>query len=104
MKAQDTIDRVKELLEQGHLSGVMDDRGKFIYISQVSIIKSQISYVNWACFTLSTSNVFFRKHINSNQYFQEEMESIAKFIKQRGRVSIAELAENSNKLISLNTS
>lgn len=48
MKAQDTIDRVKELLEQGHLSGVMDDRGKFIYISQVSIIKSQISYVNWA--------------------------------------------------------
>ena len=37
MKAQDTIDRVTQLLEQGLLSGVMDDRGKFIYISQVSI-------------------------------------------------------------------
>ena len=37
MKAQDTIDRVTDLLDQGHLSGVMDDRGKFIYISQVSI-------------------------------------------------------------------
>ena len=35
--------------------------------------------------------------------FQEELESIAKFIKQRGRVSISELAENSNKLISLNS-
>jgi len=67
MKAQDTIDRVTELLEQGHITGVMDDRGKFIYISQ------------------------------------EELESIAKFIKQRGRVSISELAENSNKLISLNS-
>jgi len=68
MKAQDTIDRVTQLLEQGHITGVMDDRGKFIYISQ------------------------------------DELESIAKFIKQRGRVSIAELAENSNKLISLNSS
>merc|ERR1711872_201880 len=67
MKAQDTIDRVTELLDQGHITGVMDDRGKFIYISQ------------------------------------EELESIAKFIKQRGRVSISELAENSNKLISLNS-
>ena len=36
MKAQDTIDRVTDLLEQGHITGVMDDRGKFIYISQVS--------------------------------------------------------------------
>ena len=35
MKAQDTIDRVTQLLEQGHITGVMDDRGKFIYISQV---------------------------------------------------------------------
>merc|ERR1712133_40750 len=67
MKAQDTIDRVTELLDQGHITGVMDDRGKFIYISQ------------------------------------EELESIAKFIKQRGRVFISELAENSNKLISLNS-
>ena len=37
MKAQDTIDRVTDLLEQGHITGVMDDRGKFIYISQVNI-------------------------------------------------------------------
>ena len=47
------------------LTGVTDDRGKFIYISQ------------------------------------SELESVAKFVKQRGRVSISELAENSQKLITL---
>merc|ERR1711973_640068 len=65
LKTQDCIDRVTKLSEEGRLSGVFDDRGKFIFISQ------------------------------------QELESVAKFIKQRGRVSIADLAENSNKLISL---
>lgn len=45
---------------------MIDDRGKFIYISM------------------------------------EEYEAVAKFIKQRGRVSITELAESSNQLINLN--
>lgn len=45
--------------------GVIDDRGKFIYISQA------------------------------------EMEAVAKFIRQRGRVSLTDLAENSNQLIHL---
>lgn len=45
--------------------GVVDDRGKFIYISQ------------------------------------EELEAVAKFVKQRGRVSLTELVENSNQLINL---
>ena len=31
----------------------------------------------------------------------EELEAVAKFIKQQGRVSISDLALNSNKLISL---
>jgi len=43
MKAQDTIDRVTELLDQGHITGVMDDRGKFIYVSQVSLL----NYFDW---------------------------------------------------------
>lgn len=45
--------------------GVMDDRGKFIYISE------------------------------------EELKNVAKFIRQRGRISIADLAESSNTLIKL---
>lgn len=32
----------------------------------------------------------------------DEYEAVAKFIRQRGRVSITELAESSNKLINLN--
>ena len=48
-----------------HVLGVVDDRGKFIYISQ------------------------------------EELEAVAKFIKQRGRVSISEISDSSNSLINL---
>merc|ERR1712228_535010 len=65
LKTQEAIDRVTQLQEDGLLTGVIDDRGKFIYISQ------------------------------------EELESVAKFIRQQGRVSITDLALNSNKLISL---
>ena len=46
----------------------MDDRGKFIYISQ------------------------------------EELEDVARYVKQRGRVAITELAEASSTLISLKSS
>merc|ERR1711983_435489 len=53
LKTQEAIDRVTQLQEDGLLTGVIDDRGKFIFISQ------------------------------------------------QGRVSITDLALNSNKLISL---
>lgn len=62
---QDAVDRVQELQTEGRLTGVMDDRGKFIFITV------------------------------------EELESVAKFIKQHGRVSISDLAESSNRLINL---
>jgi hypothetical protein len=52
-------------IQQIYVLGVVDDRGKFIYISQ------------------------------------EELESVAKFIKQRGRVSISEISDSSNSLINL---
>lgn len=65
MKTQDAINRVQDLLAQEILVGVIDDRGKFIYIEK------------------------------------EELEAVAKFIKQRGRVSITELMESSVNLINL---
>ncbi|RZB41601.1 DDRGK domain containing protein [Asbolus verrucosus] len=65
LKTQAAIDRIKDLQNDDILTGVIDDRGKFIYVSQ------------------------------------EEMNAVAKFIRQRGRVSIAELVENSSKLINL---
>ncbi|CAH0719848.1 unnamed protein product, partial [Brenthis ino] len=66
IKTQAAIDRITDLQSSGYLTGVIDDRGKFIYISQ------------------------------------KELEDVAKFIKQRGRVSITDLAESSNDLINLN--
>jgi len=65
LKTQETIDRVTTLMADGLLTGVIDDRGKFIYISP------------------------------------EELEAVAKYIKQQGRVSITDLAASSNKLIKL---
>lgn len=48
--------------------GVVDDRGKFIYITE------------------------------------DELKAVADFIKKRGRVTLEELVENSNKLITLDQS
>lgn len=67
LKTQAAIDRIVDLQKDNRLSGVIDDRGKFIYISE------------------------------------DELQAVAKFIRQRGRVSISELAEHSNSLINLST-
>jgi DDRGK domain-containing protein 1 len=65
LKIHAAINRIEQLQEDKILTGVFDDRGKFIF--------------------LSTS----------------ELEAVAKFIRQRGRVSIADLAAASNNLINL---
>lgn len=65
MRMADVIAKVKGLEEEKRITGVMDDRGKFIYVSQ------------------------------------EEMESVAMFIRTRGRVAIGELAAQSSTLIDL---
>lgn len=68
LKTQDAINRINQVQEMGLLTGVMDDRGKFIYISD------------------------------------EELHKVKKFIEQRGRVSLSELAKSSNELINLRPS
>ncbi|NXN97777.1 DDRGK protein, partial [Rhinopomastus cyanomelas] len=65
LRTQDAINRIQDLMADGTLTGVIDDRGKFIYITP------------------------------------EEMAAVAQYIKQRGRVSIAELVQASNSLINL---
>ncbi|CCF23348.1 DDRGK domain-containing protein 1 [Caenorhabditis elegans] len=67
LKSEDAVNRLQHFIEEGLVQGVMDDRGKFIYISD------------------------------------EEFAAVAKFINQRGRVSIHEIAEQSNRLIRLET-
>ena len=63
LKTQVVIERIQNLQTSGELTGVIDDRGKFIYITM------------------------------------DELKSVAKFMKQRGRVSLTELAQSSNNLI-----
>lgn len=65
MRTQDAISRLQDLLADGSLTGVIDDRGKFISITP------------------------------------QELDSVAAFIRRRGRVSITELAQASNSLINL---
>ncbi|XP_034023186.1 DDRGK domain-containing protein 1-like [Thalassophryne amazonica] len=65
LRTQDAIVRLQDLLANGSITGVIDDRGKFISITP------------------------------------EELDSVAQFIKRRGRVSITELAQASNSLINL---
>lgn len=65
MKTRDVVDRIQTLITNGSLVGIIDDRGKFISITQ------------------------------------DELASVAKFIRQRGRVTVDELVVNSNKLINL---
>lgn len=65
LQTQEVIDELTKAEDEGRLTGVIDERGKYIYISP------------------------------------EEMDSVAKFIKYRGRVSIREIAAESNKLIKM---
>ncbi len=39
LKTQDTINRINQVEEMGLLTGVMDDRGKYIYISEEEMLK-----------------------------------------------------------------
>ncbi|KRY21942.1 DDRGK domain-containing protein 1 [Trichinella patagoniensis] len=65
MRSIDVIDRLKSLLADGMLTGVIDDRGKFIFVTE------------------------------------DEMKAIVTFVKQRGRVSVDDLVDYSNKLINM---
>ncbi|CAD5221973.1 unnamed protein product [Bursaphelenchus xylophilus] len=65
LKVGDVAERIQTLIETERLHGVVDDRGKFIYITQ------------------------------------EEFDAVAKFINQRGRVTVQDLVSYSNRLISL---
>jgi hypothetical protein len=62
---QEVVETLERLDKEGKISGVIDDRGKFIYITK------------------------------------DEMLKVANFIKRKGRVTIEDIARESNKLIDL---
>jgi len=67
LRVEEAVERLRHFVDSEMLTGVIDDRGKFIYISS------------------------------------DELQSVAKFINQRGRVSVQELVDYSNRLISLDS-
>ena len=62
---KEVVERIESLERMGRVTGVVDDRGKFIYITN------------------------------------QEMQKVADFIQERGRVSLADLAVQSNYLVDL---
>lgn len=65
LPTQEAIQRVEALQQSNRITGIIDDRGKFIYITE------------------------------------EEMDKVAKFIQRKGRLGLAELSKECNKLIRL---
>eukprot|EP00301_Raphidiophrys_heterophryoidea_P026615 c9232_g1_i1.p1 GENE.c9232_g1_i1~~c9232_g1_i1.p1 ORF type:complete len:330 (-),score=121.52 c9232_g1_i1:355-1344(-) len=65
LRTQEVINRIQHMEQSGMISGVMDDKGKFIFISE------------------------------------QEMKQVADFIRKRGRVSLTDIAQESNRLIDL---
>ena len=65
LRSADVLQRLQALEDGGELSGVWDERGR------------------WVCVT------------------EEEMAALARFIERRGRVSMAELVTESNRIIDL---
>ncbi|CAK5099866.1 unnamed protein product [Meloidogyne enterolobii] len=82
LKPDVTIERINSLLEEKLITGVFDDRGS---ISK----KFEKSFPNFLGLFIFIS--------------PEELNNVAKFITQRGRVALSEIAENSSKLISFAT-
>lgn len=71
------MDKILALESEGRLSGIIDEKGKFIYITPEEVLV-----------------VFHPAN-------PQKMTGVAQFIKQRGRVHISEIQRQSNILINL---
>lgn len=78
LRTQDCINRITSLESMGRLSGVMDDRGKYIYISQEEM-KAVADYIKHQG-RVSISHLAS----NSNQFI--DLESKAQFVEEIGNM------------------
>jgi len=83
LSSEDVVKRLEMLVEEKLLTGVFDDRGPYAVLLS---------------FTVMTETCLTGKFIYISP---EELVGVSKFINQRGRVTIRELADYSNRLISL---
>ena len=57
MPPQDVINRVQDMQAEGRLTGVVDDRGKFIYITMVEL-EAVARQVGFVCFYIIMCLIF----------------------------------------------
>ena len=102
LKTQDAIDRLQKLVEEGELTGKNDTIS--LYLVMISM-KIDFTCSFLVCWLIRQKKFFKQGVIDDRGKFiyisREEMEAVAKFIRQRGRISLSDLAESSNQLIQL---
>ena len=87
LKTQDAIDRLQRLVQEGAITGILDKKKKTLFVLMHVFLYFNLGVID------DRGKFIYISH--------EEMEAVAKFIRQRGRVSITDLAESSNQLIHL---
>jgi hypothetical protein len=79
LRVEDVGERLRYFISSGQLTGVIDDRGKFIHITKDELDAGE---------RLSIKRI--------NRSFL-----VAKFVTQRGRITLSDLVDYSNRLVSL---
>ena len=109
MRTAEVIKRVQQLEADGGLTGVMDDRGKARSTGQGLVtllscmLMGNVQHSNTCMRKTSLTNVPCPARIVPQFIFisPEEMQCVADFIRQRGRIAIAELAARSDQFVDL---
>ena len=121
---QDVLKRVEDLLMMERISGVIDDRGEPFVVPRALTTARRPSlatashYVDGSCCFPRACATFTNPRIlpccsecvlnwcllAAGKFIcitKKEMDEVAKFMRRRGRVNVADLAAESNKLIDL---
>jgi hypothetical protein len=95
-------DRVVALERDGRITGVLDDRGNYTHTSPTPQLTRRL--LTTCIFNHMASCVLCAVNCHTSRFTgkficitPDEMESVKQFIRQRGRVSIADLAVESNR-------
>ena len=83
LSTKDVVDRIQKLLDTKKLSGIIDDRGKFIYITDEEF---KVTFFWWDLWTNITP------------------QAVLNYVKRRGRISRTDLVIECNRLIKMNPS
>ena len=101
LRTQEVIQRVQALEREGDLTGVMDDRGKVRLGGGACCCGGEGEFLGGSICSALCSESWIVICLQFIYISREEMAAVADFIRQRGRVAIAELAAKSDAFIDL---